>query len=66
MEIAIALIIGFILGRMIPRKTNGVLRIDRRNPAKDIYRFDVDDLDGLANKRRIVLRVDPNANLSQK
>ena len=44
----------------------GTLRIDHSNPEKDVYRFDVDDIDKLSKKKRIVLKVDNNADLSQK
>lgn len=48
------------------RKTSGTLRIDHSNPEKDIYRFDIDDLNGLSKKKRIILKVDNYADLSQK
>lgn len=44
----------------------GTLRIDRSNPEKDIYRIDINDLDSLNKKSRVVLKVDHNADLSQK
>lgn len=44
----------------------GTLRIDHSNPEKDVYRFDVDDLDNLSKKKRITLKVDNHADLSQK
>lgn len=44
----------------------GTLMIDRQNPEKDVYRFDIrGDITKLPNKHRIMLRVDPNADLSQ-
>lgn len=46
-------------------RTYGTLRIDRSNPEKDIYRFEVDDLDVLSRKKRVILKVDSNAYLSQ-
>lgn len=46
------------------RRTHGTLRIDHTNPEKDVYRFDVDDLDSLAKKKRITLLVDNDAILS--
>lgn len=45
--------------------TDGTLRIDRTDPEKDIYRIDLNSLDNLHKKRRVVLKVDPNADLSQ-
>lgn len=65
--------LGFVVGAVLmflyfraTSKTSGTLRIDRTNPDKDIFRFDVDDLDSLANKKKINLKVDNNAKLSQK
>ena len=48
------------------KTTYGTLRIDHSNPEKDVYRFDVDDIDKLSKKKRIVLKVDNNADLSHK
>jgi hypothetical protein len=45
--------------------SNGTLRIDRTDPEKDTYRIELNRLDNLHKKKRIVLKVDPNANLSQ-
>lgn len=62
---------GFIVGCIICglislfRRASGTLRIDQSDPEKDIYRIDIDDLDNLAKKKRVVLKVDPNADLSQ-
>ena len=47
------------------RKTEGVLRIDHSNPEKDLYRFEIADLNGLSTKKHIVLKVDNYATLSQ-
>ena len=45
----------------------GTLRIDSTNPEKDIYRFEISDgdIDKLPKKKRIMLRIDHNANLSR-
>lgn len=48
------------------KTTSGILRIDHSNPEKDIYRFEINDLDGLKGKKRIVLKIDHDADLSQK
>ena len=48
------------------RKTHGVLRIDHSDPEKDLYRFDIGDLDSLSKKKRLVLKIDNQADLSQK
>lgn len=47
-------------------RTAGTLKIDHSNPEKDIYRLEIDDLEGLSKKRKIVLKVDNGANLSQE
>lgn len=67
MEYAIvALALGFILGLIFPHKTMGVLKIDHTNPNKDVYLFELNDLKILDKKSRIFLKVDHNADLSQK
>ena len=43
----------------------GTLRIDHSNPEKDVYRFEIDDLDKLSKKKYVELKIDHNANLSQ-
>ena len=47
---------------------HGVLRIDHSDPEKDLYRFEIDDIAALQDKKtsKIVLKVDHNADLSQK
>ena len=44
----------------------GTLLIDRSNPEKDIFRFDVDNFDNLNKKKWVVLRVHGTANLTRK
>ena len=43
---------------------SGVLRIDHSNPEKDVYRFEIDDIDNLSKKKHVVLKIDNNAKLS--
>ena len=44
----------------------GTLLIDRQNPEKDIYRYDIKgDLTDLPKKKRVVWKINPNADLSQ-
>lgn len=65
----LGILVGVIVSTVIFIIANhkvGILKIDHHNPEKDIYRFDIDDLDKLSKKKRIVLKVDNNANLSQK
>lgn len=44
----------------------GTLRIDHSDPEKDIYRLDLDDLDAINKKKRVILTIDHDADLSQK
>ena len=48
------------------RRTTGILKIDHSNPDKDVYRFEIDDLEKLHTKTRVVLKIDHHADLSQK
>ena len=67
--ILIGLLVGSIVSNIIffiRYRTVGTLRIDHSDPEKDVYRIEIDDLDGLSNKKRVILKVDNNANLSQK
>lgn len=57
----------YVMARLWMRiYTAGTLRIDHSNPGKDTYRFEIDDLNTLGKSKRIVLKVDNNADLSQK
>lgn len=43
----------------------GVFRIDTKGPNTDIYRVEInDDLATLPKKRRMILKIDPNAIIS--
>ena len=48
------------------RSTRGVLRIDHSNPAKDVYRIELDNLDAINRKKYVELKIDHDAHLSQK
>ena len=43
------------------KKKDGTLVIDQTNPNKDVMRFDIDNLDILYKKKKIVLKVDKRA-----
>lgn len=59
-------IIGIVLEFAIQAiNTQGVIRIDRHSSEKDIYRLELDELDNLHKRKKVVLKVDPNADLSQ-
>ena len=64
--------IGLILGSIttilfICRKCGvGALKIDHSNPEKDLYRFEIDEIEDLSERRVLILKIDNNADLSQK
>ena len=73
MEIAIYIIVGFVvlfatIMLINRRAAHGTLKIDRRNPNKDEYLFVINDkdLERLHTKKKLILYIDPNADLSQK
>ena len=47
-------------------KHDGVLKIDISNPNKAVYRFEVNEIDKLKNKKRITLKVDTSFVASQE
>ena len=60
---------GFVFGMLFHKFISilfpgGALKIDHSNPEKDVYRFVIDDLDSLNKKKRILLVIDHNADLS--
>lgn len=72
-EHLLVFIVGMLIGIIvcvitarISRRSAGTLKIDRSNPNKDVYRFDIDNLDALSTKKKITLKVDNKADLSQK
>ena len=69
MELYIGILIGLVISSIFfwnPWTANGTLRIDHSNPEKDTYRFEINDLDKLSKKKKIIVRIDHHANLSQK
>ena len=67
--VLIGLLVGSIVSNIIffiRYRKAGTLRIDHSDPEKDVYRIEIDDLDGLSKKRHVILKVDNNADLSQK
>lgn len=62
-----AFISSFLVSVLYYRKTAfGTLKVDRSNPEKDSYQIVIDDLDIIARKKQIVLKIDNNADLSQR
>ena len=69
----LALVMGMIIGILVSLFVrslfiaSGTLKIDHSDPEKDKYLFVIDgELDRLSKKKKIVLKVDNNADLSQK
>ena len=60
----LGVIVGLIAGFIIRPQIFGTLKIDHSNPAKDVYRLEIDNFDELQRRRRITLRVDNNSDLS--
>ena len=47
------------------QSATGTLRIDHSNPQKDLYLFEIDEIEKLDKKKRVNLKIDHNAKLSQ-
>ena len=63
--IAIGMFVSYMV--LIGKTAYGTLRIDHTNPEKDLYRIDINgNFDNISKEKRIVLKVDNDANLSQK
>ena len=68
----ILVLLGILLGSIISniifynRSGTGYFRIDSSNPDKDTYRLEIDDLDALNKKNRLILKIDHDAHLSQE
>ena len=64
------LVLGLIIGSLVVLiyyrcvTISGVLQIDHSDPDKDIYQINLNSLDDLAKKKRVVLKVDNNAKLN--
>ena len=51
---------------MYLRSARGTLRIDHSNPEKDLYRIEINNLEDLSRKKKVILDVDNSAILSQE
>ena len=47
------------------RTGTGTLKIDRSNPEKDTYRFYIDDLDQINKKKKLIVKIEHDVDLSQ-
>ena len=63
----VGVFVGSIISNIIfyVRSGSGTLKIDHSNPEKDLYRFEINRLDILNKKKKIILKVDNDADLSQ-
>lgn len=69
MSFLLGVIVGLIVASIFVWNlwtASGTLRVDHSNPEKDLYRFEIDDLDKLDKKKKIILKIDHHANLSQQ
>lgn len=63
MEILLYVAIGALVGALIailfviPKSTAGILFVDKSDPMKDLYRFNIIDLDALGKSRYVLLKV---------
>ena len=62
--VAIGIIISMLLNFL--KTSYGILKIDISDSEKEMYRIGLDDLDDLKKKKRIMLKVDSNADLSHE
>lgn len=64
----VGIIVGMVLASLIYLACNtvGTLKIDHTNSEKDIYRIEINDLEELNHRARIVLKVDHDADLSHE
>ena len=65
---AVGLILGSIIASLFIclKCRSGTLKIDHSNPEKDLYRFEIDEIEDLSKRRILILKIDNNADLSQK
>ena len=65
-------LLGVFIGSLIStvlfhiRTARGVLKIDRFNNDKDIYRLEINNLDELDKKSKVLLKIEHDADLSQR
>lgn len=59
---------GFIINYLLMMTLyfNGKLEIDKRSEEKDIYRLNLGKMEKLDNRQYLILKIDRNADLTQK
>lgn len=60
--------LGFIINYLLMMTLyfNGKLEIDKRSEDKDIYRLNLGKMEKLDNRQYLILKIDRNADLTQK
>lgn len=60
--------LGFIINYLLMMTLyfNGKLEIDKRSEEKDIYRLNLGKMEKLDNRQYLILKIDKNADLTQK
>lgn len=48
------------------QSAKGTLKIDTSNPEKDVYRIDIDNLDMLSKRRKLVCKIEHDAILTSQ
>ena len=66
--ILIGVLIGSIVSNVIfyALSVSGTLKIDHSDSKKDVYRFEINNLENLNKKKRLIMKIDNHADLSQK
>lgn len=64
-------IFGVIVGGLLTcliglRMLVGTLKIDHDNPEKDVYRFEVQDIDSLSKRKYVLLQVESDSHFSHE
>lgn len=68
LTLTLGLVVGAAVATIFDRVRwgSGILKIDRSNPDAPKYRFEVDKLENLDKRKGFLLKVENNADLSQK
>lgn len=72
LQFYLAFLAGVAFGALISeviwciQSARGTLKIDMNNPEKDVYRIDIDNLDVLSKKKKLVCDIEKGVDLSQQ
>lgn len=70
LNVYLAFLIGVVFGSIVTnilwsiQSARGTLKIDPSNPERDVYRIEIDDLDILPKRRKLVCKIEHNVDLS--